>query len=1410
MKNPQRTLMWLRPDPGAFLLAIALLLACGQLWATDIISKNSTWKYMVTSSEPSSWENTGYNDSSWPSGAGEIGYGDGGEATTIGYGGNASNKYITTYFRHSFTVSNPAQWADLTLELQRDDGAVVYLNGTEVYRTNMPGGSISWNTTANSAVSGTDESTYFTQNISNTLVSGTNVLAVEVHQSSATSSDKSFDLALIGNQATNDPDFISREAIWKYWDQGSGISSSWKNTSFNDGSWSSGNAQLGYGDSDEATVISYGPSSTNKYITSYFRYTFSVLDASAFSDVDLELLRDDGAVVYLNGTEVWRSNMPSGSISFSTNASSAVSGGDEDTYYTTTIPNTLQNGTNVIAVEVHQSSSTSSDKSFDFSATGNLIGAIPPYIEFGDTWNYLDDGSNQGTAWQATGFNDAGWSSGPAELGYGDSDENTEVGYGGDANNKYVTTYFRKAFNVASVNPAEYVEMRLKRDDGAVVYLNGTEVWRDGLAGGTVNYTTLANQTIGGGDESSPITQLIPSGMLNVGNNVIAVEIHQVNVTSSDITMDFEMENVGVPTITLERGPYIQMLTQTSAMVKWRTNIPVASKVNYGNSPGSLTDSVYSATSETEHEITINGLTAGTTYFYDFGSSDTVFAGGTSDYFFKTVPASDHTGFTRTWVLGDCGTADNNQRNVRDAYYNYVGSGQTDQILLLGDNAYNDGTDEQYQNAIFENMYEDIIRNTVMWSCPGNHDIYSANSSTQTGPYYDIFSFPKAAEAGGLASGTEAYFSWDYGQIHFISMDSDDTPRDIGSAMLNWLTNDLAATTKPWIVVIFHHPPYTKGSHDSDNAGDSGGRMRDMRENVLPILETYGVDLVLSGHSHSYERSFFLNGHYDVSSTFNNSMKVLDGGGQLDVDCSYRKTSSDGDGAVYVTAGSSGKITGTLTAHNAMYAYLYQRGSVIIETEGNRMDVKFLNESDAVSDYFTIDKNILNGSVDTTITEGSSIDLTASWMYDFTWSPGGATTKTISVSPTTSTQYIVTNGCVSDTFNVTVVPSCTPHQIEVDLGWNIISSYVIPDQPNMLDVVQGHETNIVVIKNGSGQTTFPSIPLNQIGNWSVTEGYKLKAISPFTLEIGCTQVNPSSTPISLTSGWNQIAFLRDNQMDAATALASINSDIILVKDGFGAIYLPSFGLNQIGDMIPGQGYIMKMSQANTLTYPTNSRISNQSTYTPARMPQHFEKPLNTGNNATIVFPEDVVKGLSPGDEIAVINSRGKVSGVGVYNSDACAFTIWGEDGAGDEAEHALTSREPYTFRIWRAGLQKEYTADVTYTEGPGYYSTDGISIAGRITSDAFNDPEQGLTDAVQLSVYPNPSKGQFHMTINDTELDLKGAVLSVVDLIGKEVARQPVKTAEQLIDLSSLPPGSYMIRIMSEQYSLEHQLIIAR
>jgi hypothetical protein len=191
-------------------------------------------------------------------------------------------------------------------------------------------------------------------------------------------------------------------SVWKYLDTGANLGTGWPALNYDDRAWPAGRAQLGYGDGDEATVVSFGPDPNAKYITTYFRRAFIVADPGAFTNLVLGLLRDDGAVVYLNGTEVARQNMPAGTITYTTLASAAVAGADETRFFTTNLPpSVLRAGTNLLAVEVHQSSASSSDLSFDLFLGGFTASPNTNLLRFYVATNGNDEWS--GTVPEATG-----------------------------------------------------------------------------------------------------------------------------------------------------------------------------------------------------------------------------------------------------------------------------------------------------------------------------------------------------------------------------------------------------------------------------------------------------------------------------------------------------------------------------------------------------------------------------------------------------------------------------------------------------------------------------------------------------------------------------------------------------------------------------------------------------------------------------------------------------------------------------------------------------------------------------------------------------------------------------------------------------------------------------------------------
>ncbi len=408
--------------------------------------------------------------------------------------------------------------------------------------------------------------------------------------------------------------------------------------------------------------------------------------------------------------------------------------------------------------------------------------------------------------------------------------------------------------------------------------------------------------------------------------------------------------SVCVSAQTVIRGPYLQTATPNSIVVKWRTDVAMDSRVEYGLGYDSLTMSLSQGSMTTEHEVEITGLQPDTRYYYNIGTTTQVLAGDES-HTFLTFPLPNTDRPVRLWVEGDSGKYAWTQNLVRDAYKIYTRPRPADVWLMLGDNAYTWGTDEEHQELLFD-IYPEVLRQMALWPVIGNHEL----NDGVMGAYPDIFSLPTAGEAGGLASGTENYYSFDYGNIHFVALNSMEPDLTADGEMMTWLANDLAVNDKYWLIAYWHHLPFAEG-------GLGELLSAAMRLNALPLLESYGVDLVLTGHYHNYRRSKLVNGYYAYYPDSTPNSIILDGGdGQENGDGAYTKAGVGGtpsEGTIYVLNGSSSHTAASLPVGPmsvAKFGYIAMNvlGSVVIDVAGNRLDFIFLDDAAVVRDKFTL------------------------------------------------------------------------------------------------------------------------------------------------------------------------------------------------------------------------------------------------------------------------------------------------------------------------------------------------------------------------------------------------------------------------------------------------------------------------
>ncbi len=273
--------------------------------------------------------------------------------------------------------------------------------------------------------------------------------------------------------------------------------------------------------------------------------------------------------------------------------------------------------------------------------------------------------------------------------------------------------------------------------------------------------------------------------------------------------------------------PYLQNLTQTSTNIMWSTGFDLASTttgtLHYGAAPGAYTHSTGSSNNVGIHTTLVDGLSVGeTVYYYIESDGDTI---GLNDPNYRFTTAPNGNASFRMAVYGD-------NRSNPDAHAGVVDiirSGNPDLVLHSGDYS-TAGAPDQYVNEFFAPTAP-LMRNTPMFPARGNHD---------TGVAYEyVFETPANNPAG-----SERYYSFDYGLAHFIALDTNMISTDPADAQNVWLEADLAANTKPWTFVLFHHPPYTSGPH---------GETEDVKTAWVPLFEQYDVTMVFNGHDHIYD-----------------------------------------------------------------------------------------------------------------------------------------------------------------------------------------------------------------------------------------------------------------------------------------------------------------------------------------------------------------------------------------------------------------------------------------------------------------------------------------------------------------------------------------------------------------------------
>jgi hypothetical protein len=383
--------------------------------------------------------------------------------------------------------------------------------------------------------------------------------------------------------------------------------------------------------------------------------------------------------------------------------------------------------------------------------------------------------------------------------------------------------------------------------------------------------------------------------------------------------------------------------------------------------------------------------------------------------------------------------------------------------------------------------------------------------------------------------------------------------------------------------------------------------------------------------------------------------------------------------------------------------------------------------------------------------------------------------------------------------------SVVTQMIDLTEGWNIWSTYVAPEDPDMAAMFANISDQLVICKDENGSVYWPAFGLNNIGSITDGRGYQAKVESSTMLEVTGQLLDPGMS-IDLPEGWGIIGYVQTDAADAEMMMSSV-SGLIIMKDENGSVYWPAFSLNNIGNMQAGEGYQVKMEAEAVFSYTSGAgRLG----YAETIRTVYYESAQNTGSNMTIGLPTTAWEVMPAiGDEIAAYDESGKLIGSTSFTGEHIALTVWGDDLTTD-AKDGLAIGEEVTFKLWNSDMNTESTLVVTkWDAGSNAYTIDGISIASNIVL-------SGATSADAYKLYqnvPNPFNGtttiKFYVP-KDVEV-----TIGVYNMLGEyvaEVTNEIFNAGKHEVEFngSDLGQGTYFVRMTTESFTATKNMNIVK
>ena len=415
----------------------------------------------------------------------------------------------------------------------------------------------------------------------------------------------------------------------------------------------------------------------------------------------------------------------------------------------------------------------------------------------------------------------------------------------------------------------------------------------------------------------------------------------------------------------------------------------------------------------------------------------------------------------------------------------------------------------------------------------------------------------------------------------------------------------------------------------------------------------------------------------------------------------------------------------------------------------------------------------------------------------------------------------------SEVRSFTTVVESIDMEIPVSGGWNLVSTYVNPGDPALDNIFSGMIDNLVLVKDQSGAVYWPEYEVYDLDAWDPYSGYQVYVNDTGMFVITGTLLAPESNPIHLSEGWNQIAYLRKTPMPVGEALAGVYDKLDIVSNSAGDVFWPDYEINTLGDMVPGQGYKLHVSESAELTYPANSGespgkiIAGETTsYTgkqEAAEPMHYIVDFpNTGDYAILLL---ISSGFGDGDEIGVWSPGNDLVGSGIAHSGRALVTVWGKNPVwnGEDNNRGAVNGTVLSLTQWSAEEQREYPLPVSQVRDVSGASLPDPVI--RYESDAVNIVEaEGLKDIPGRYTleqnYPNPFNPA--TTIRYGIPEQSNVRLEVYNALGQRI-KTLVDNEEQqpgyyqvIFNAANIASGVYFYRLQAGGYTEIKRMVLVR